>query len=67
MRHDRKSAKLIADMGDNISIDEKLVPKKTEYNNKNKNDVKDLIAILYNLVMIALWYSFAYCVYNEYN
>ena len=67
MRHDRKSAKLVAEMGDKISVDEKFVPKKKTYNEEDKNDFKDLVAILYNIMMIALWFSFAFCVFNEYN
>ena len=41
MRHDRKSAKLVAEMGDKISVDEKFVPKKKTYNEDDKNDFKE--------------------------
>ena len=66
MRYDRAKAKLIADMGSKIEINEKDLPKTASYK-ENENELKDLIAIFYNLIMIFLWMAFAFCVLNEYN
>jgi hypothetical protein len=71
-RYNQNVARTLVEMnkdGDGkIEINKKdldALRKKREAMKGSENDLKDFIAVMYNLIMILLWYAFAFTYYAE--